>query len=110
MIDVQMRAHHVVDVIDRETRSRQRAQIDAIGLHIPFRARPWLVVSDAAVDQNGVMWRLNDIGLKHRISTSFSSIALAWRIHGLFSANRSAVKPGSISSAGRNVVSCSMMR
>src|SRR5665647_3828206 len=44
------------------------------------------------------------------ISTPLSSIAPAFCIHALFSASRSGVRPGSMSSAGRKVVSCSMMR
>jgi hypothetical protein len=61
---MQMRAHHEIDVACGNARRRQRAHIGIVGLHIPFRARPRLVVTDAAVDQNGVMRRLDHIGLK----------------------------------------------
>jgi hypothetical protein len=65
MVDMQMRAHHEVDVIERKTRRGEGAHISIVGFHIPFRAqRPRLVVADAAVDQNGVMRRLDDVRLE----------------------------------------------
>jgi len=65
VIDMQMRAHHEVDVIDREPRGVESTQIRVVGLHVPFRpigAR--LVVADAAVDQNGMVRRLHHVGLE----------------------------------------------
>ena len=60
-----MRAHHEIDVACGNARRRQRAHIGIVGFHIPIRTRrPRLVVTDAAVDQNGVMRRLHHIGLK----------------------------------------------
>jgi hypothetical protein len=65
VIDVQMRAHHVIDVTQGKTCGRQPAHIGIVGLHVPFRAqRPRLIVADATVDQNGVMRRLHDVGLE----------------------------------------------
>ena len=65
MIDMQMRAHHEIDVADRKAGGLQRPHIGVVGLHVPFRAqRPRLVVADAAIDQDGVMRRLHDVGLE----------------------------------------------
>src|SRR6266516_4230782 len=106
-----MRAHHEIDVACGNVRRRQRAHIGIVGFHIPIRTRrPRLVVTDAAVDQNGVMRRLHHIGLKtqdhHVLRIERDRLPHPRR----FSASRSGVRPGSISSAGRKVVSCSMMR
>ena len=60
-----MRAHHVIDVADGNAGGVERPQIDVVGFHIPFRTRrPRLVVADAAVDQDGMMRRLHDVGLE----------------------------------------------
>ena len=65
VIDMQMRAHHEIDVADGKSRRGEAAQKGVVGLHIPVRPlRPRLVVADAAVDQDGVMRRLHDIGLE----------------------------------------------
>ncbi len=65
VIDMQMRAHHEIDVLDRKARGLQRAHIGVVGLLIPFRTlRPRLVVADATVDQDRVVRGTNDIGLK----------------------------------------------
>ncbi len=65
MIDMQMRAHDIVDVAKRKSRCGKRARVNVVGLHVPFRTqRPRLVVADAAVDQDGVVRRLHDVGLE----------------------------------------------
>jgi hypothetical protein len=65
VIDMQMRAHHVVDIADGKARRGEAAQKGVVGLHVPFRPlRPRLVVADAAVDQDGVMRRLYDVRLE----------------------------------------------
>ncbi|MCP1747854.1 hypothetical protein J2R73_009873 [Bradyrhizobium japonicum] len=65
MIDMQMRAHHEIDVVDREPGGVESAQVRIVGLHVPFRPlRARLVVADAAVDQNGAVRRLHHIGLE----------------------------------------------
>src|ERR1700747_629050 len=37
VIDMQMRAHHEIDVLDRKTRGLQATHISVVGLLIPFR-------------------------------------------------------------------------
>jgi hypothetical protein len=65
VIDMQMRAHHVVDIADGKPSRVQPAQIGVVGLHVPFRtSRPRLVVANGAIDQDGVMRRLHDVGLE----------------------------------------------
>ena len=65
MVDMQMRAHDIVDVGDGNPGGSQRARVSVVGLHVPFRPlRPRLVVADAAIDQDGVVRRLHHIGLE----------------------------------------------
>ena len=65
VVDMQVRAHHEVDVCDREARSRERAHIAVVRVHVPLRTiRPRLVVTDATIDQHSMMWRLHDVGLE----------------------------------------------
>src|SRR6516162_2309554 len=65
MVGMQVRAHHEVDVGNREARCLRPANIGVVGLHVPFRTRrPRLVIADAGVNQDGVMRRLDDVGLK----------------------------------------------
>ncbi|MGY4232323.1 hypothetical protein ACVIIW_001270 [Bradyrhizobium sp. USDA 4449] len=65
VIDMQVRAHHEIDVINRDPGGIECAQICVVSLHVPFRTiGSRLVVADAAVDQDGVMRRLHDIGLE----------------------------------------------
>ena len=65
MIDMQMRAHHEIDVADGNARGAERAHVGVVGLQVPFRAqRPRLVVADAAIDQDGVVRRPHDVGLE----------------------------------------------
>ncbi len=65
MIDMQMRAHDIVDIAHGEACCSEAADIGIVGLHVPFRSlRPRLVVADAAIDQDGVVRRLHDIGLE----------------------------------------------
>ncbi len=59
-----MGAHHNVDVLRREAQLRQIVDIGGVGLLVPVRPkRPFLVVADAAVDQDGVVFCPHDIAL-----------------------------------------------
>src|SRR6516164_10096187 len=64
MVDVQMRAHHVVDVVYRDAGGRE-AFLEAVALeHVPERPRRTrLVVADARIDQDGVLRRPYDKAL-----------------------------------------------
>src|SRR5580704_9613396 len=74
VIDMQMRAHHEIDVLDRKARGLQRAHIGVVGLPIPFRTlRPRLVVADATVDQDRVVRGYE----RHRTESTGS--ACRWR-------------------------------
>jgi hypothetical protein len=64
VIDVQVRAHHDVDVLDGETGGGKIAVIPLRIHHVPERpARPWLVIADAGVDQDRVVPGLDQIAL-----------------------------------------------
>jgi hypothetical protein len=60
MVGVQMRAHHIVDVVDRQPDGRQFL-LEAVAIeHVPKRpGRARLVVADAGIDQNVVVRRLD---------------------------------------------------
>src|SRR5271165_4732542 len=64
MVDMQMGTHHVVDLIDRDSR-RSKALLEPVGVHhVPERTRrARLVIANTAVDQNVVMLGLQQIGL-----------------------------------------------
>ena len=64
MVDVKMGAHHIVDLIDRDTGVR-RPFLEAVGVHhVPEGTRrAWLVISDATVDQDVVVRGLQQVGL-----------------------------------------------
>ena len=65
VIDMHVSAHHEVDVLDAKTSGGERAHEGFVALQISFGSRrPDLVVSDAAVDQNGVARGLHEIGLE----------------------------------------------
>ena len=60
-----MRAHDKIDVLDPEPRRLQGRHPIAVRLVVPGRpVRERLVVADAGVDQDVVVWRLDDIGLE----------------------------------------------
>ncbi len=64
VVDVQVRAHDEIDVVDADAGGRQ-ALLEAVGLHhVPERARrARLVVADAGVDQDVVVRRLHQVAL-----------------------------------------------
>ena len=65
MVTVQVAAHHEVDVLDPEPGCLERVHPVGIVLLVPGRAqREVLVIADAGIDQDVVMRRLDDIGLK----------------------------------------------
>jgi hypothetical protein len=65
VIAVQMRAHHEIDVLDPEAGSLQRTHPVAVVLLVPRRPqREVLVVADAAIDQDVMVRRLDDIRLE----------------------------------------------
>jgi hypothetical protein len=64
VIDVQMRAHDVVDVIQGEAGGRQALFIAVAVQHVPHRAlRSRLVIADAGIDHDGVLGRLHNVAL-----------------------------------------------
>ncbi len=71
MIAVQMRAHHIVDVVYREARSAQPL-LEAVAVHhVPERPRrPRLVIADAGIDQDVVVRRLDHktLDTEHQIA------------------------------------------
>ena len=71
MIAVQMRAHHIVDVVDSEARSA-KPLLEAVAVHhVPERPRrPRLVIADAGIDQDVVVRRLDHEALdaEHQIA------------------------------------------
>jgi hypothetical protein len=71
MVDVQVRAHDVVDVVDGEPGGGE-SLLEAVGVHhVPHRPRrPRLVVADAGIDQDVVVRRLDHEALhaKHELA------------------------------------------
>src|SRR6516164_6052212 len=64
MVRMQMRAHHVVDVADRDASRRQRFFETVAVHHVPrWSRRTRLVISDAGIDENIVMGRLYEEAL-----------------------------------------------
>jgi hypothetical protein len=56
MVDVKMGAHHIVDLIDRDTGVRQPF-LEAVAVHhvLGETRRAWLMITDATVDQDAVV-------------------------------------------------------
>src|SRR5437588_5268093 len=64
VVDMQVRAHHIIDIVDRQP-GRRETLLEAIAVHhVPERARrSWLVIANARIDQNIVARRLDDEAL-----------------------------------------------
>src|SRR5690242_16395867 len=64
MIDMQMRAHNIIDAVHGEAGSRE-APFEAVAVHhVPERPRrSWLVISDTGIDENVVARRLYEEAL-----------------------------------------------
>ncbi len=70
VIGVQMRAHHIVDVVDGEAHTRKLLFEPVAVEHVPERPRrARLVIADAGIDQDIVVRRLDDEALdaKHEL-------------------------------------------
>jgi hypothetical protein len=62
MIDMEMRAHHEVNVVHRQAGGGQTLHPGIIFLLMPLRPlRPILVVADATINQYGVAAGLHDV-------------------------------------------------
>ncbi len=66
MINVEVRAEDYVDIRDLQSRRSERIQIVVVRLAVKTRMYRCaiLVVANTAVDQDGVVWGPNDIGLE----------------------------------------------
>ena len=78
MIDVQMGAHHVIDLIDRHAR-RGQISLELIRIHhVPKRPRrAGLMVADTAVDQDVMMRGLDQIALDAQNQLPVHAIQIA---------------------------------
>ena len=112
MVDVQVRAHHVVDVVDAEAGGRE-VLLEAVALHhVPERPRrPRLVVADAGVDQDVVVRRLDHVALDaehHLARCRIEAVRLAARSGSPRAAPSTASER--IPAASKNGASCSTTR
>ena len=112
VIDMQMRAHHVVDVADGKSGRGQRRADRCRRSSCSISAAAAAACRCRCSCRSG--W-CDAASSRHRTGSTGS--ARPWRrarrplaSTRRFSASTSGVRPGSISSAGRKVVSCSMMR
>jgi hypothetical protein len=75
-----MRAHHEIDVLDAEAGRLQRTHPVAIVLLVPCRPqRKVLVVADAAIDQDVMVRRLDDIRLEAQYDVPARAVVAAGR-------------------------------
>src|SRR5690349_22017618 len=79
MVDMQMRAHNIVDAVHGEAGSRE-APFEAVAVHhVPeWPRRPWFVISDTGIDENVVARRLYEEALNAEHQAAADRIDESW--------------------------------